>query len=190
MHRHKFLWPLALACLLGTGCVERRFLITSDPPGAIVQANGKTIGATPIDIPYTYYGKYRFTLLRDGYETLVVDQPVTAPVYAYPPLDFITENLVPFRITDIRKYHYKMEPLKIENPDAVLNRSEQLRVRGRQIGAPPPGYMPGPEQPHLGTPAALPALPPGTVLPSAPVFPTPPGGLQQVPPPPGAVPGL
>src|SRR4051812_31608375 len=78
------------------GCVERRYTIITDPPMAVVLENGKPIGPAPVNKPFEYYGTYRFTLVRDGNQTLVVDQPIPAPWWEYPPFDFITENLLPF----------------------------------------------------------------------------------------------
>src|SRR5262245_46913960 len=84
-----------LAVATAAGCVERRFVVYSDPPGAVVLRNGRPIGATPADDEFVYYGKYKLTLIRDGFETMNVEQPIAAPWYAYPPFDFIAENLLP-----------------------------------------------------------------------------------------------
>src|SRR4051794_35158058 len=116
MRRLPFLAGLlgAAACLtLVSGCVERRFVITSDPPGAIVYENGRPIGPTPVDRNFVYYGTYRFTLVRDGYQTLVVDEPIKAPWFEWFPLDFVSENLWPFWVRDVRRVHYKMELMPI-----------------------------------------------------------------------------
>src|SRR5262249_58004588 len=61
-----------LSAALLTGCVERRFVIESVPPTAQVLRNGQPIGFTPVDSEFIYYGKYNFTLIKDGYETLHV----------------------------------------------------------------------------------------------------------------------
>jgi len=85
------------------GCVERRYVIESDPPGALVVANGQPIGATPVDGHFLYYGNYHFTLIKDGYETLQVDERFRAPWYEYYPIDFFSENIVPGKIEDVRR---------------------------------------------------------------------------------------
>ncbi len=118
------------------GCVERRFVVTSDPPGAVVFRNHNPIGNTPADDHFLYYGNYHFTLVKDGYQTLQVDQEVPAPWYQYFLIDFVAENLVPWPIHDIRRFHYKLEPLQMPNPEEVLNRGEGIRSRGKAIGAP------------------------------------------------------
>src|SRR4051812_28599535 len=97
---------IAAGCALLSGCVYRQFTVTTSPPGAIVQVNGKTVGPTPVDVPFTHYGTYRLTIFREGFQTLVVDQPVPAPWYEWFPLEFISEELIPWTIQDKRQYHF------------------------------------------------------------------------------------
>src|SRR4051812_1416091 len=95
---------LLAGCLaVAAGCVERRFVIDSEPPGAMVlDENNRLIGFTPVDKPFVYYGKYQFKLVKDGYETLTVTEDVVVPWFERFPLDFFTENLLPINIRDIR----------------------------------------------------------------------------------------
>jgi hypothetical protein len=129
-------------CMLAGGCVHRQFTVTTAIPGipgdagAIVQVNGKTVGATPVDVPFTYYGTYRLTILRDGLQTLVVDQPVPAPWYEYFPFEFFSEHLNPWTIRDHRRFHFDLKPLQVPPPEAVLDRSNQLREEGKVTGVP------------------------------------------------------
>src|SRR3954470_21547928 len=100
---------LALAGL--SGCVERRMVIISDPYGAIVyDEKNHSIGAAPVDHPFTYYGTYRFRLVKDSYETLVIEEKIRAPWYEWPGLDFISENLIPFTIRDVRYIRPTLQP--------------------------------------------------------------------------------
>ena len=137
---------LALAALAGlAGCVDRRFVIESDPPGAIVYVNNKYVGATPVDLPFQYYGKYRFTFVADGYETLTVDESIRPPWYEYFPLEFISENLWPLPVSDLRNIHKPLQPPAIVSPDEIRARAEQLRAQGQSIGVPlPPPNAPPP----------------------------------------------
>jgi hypothetical protein len=150
----------ALACTVLGGCVDRRFVITSDPPGAVVFVNEQRVGQTPVDKQFTYYGTYRFVLVHEGSETLVVDQPVTTPWYEYWPLEFVSENLIPWTIRDVRRFHYTLHPAQIVPPDALLDRGEQLRAKGRGIGVPVvPQPTPAPANGAVVVPA--PAVAPG-----------------------------
>lgn len=124
---------LTATTLLG-GCVERRCVICSDPPGSVVLVNNRPIGPSPADQPFVYYGNYHFTLVRDGYETLQVDQCVPAPWYEYPGLDFISENLIPWTIRDVRRLNYQMQPIRNPNTNEIRDRAQDLRNRGAALG--------------------------------------------------------
>jgi hypothetical protein len=180
------------------GCVHRQLVITSDPPGAIVQINGKTIGPTPVDYPFTFYGIYHIVLIHDGRQTQIINQPVYAPWYQWLGLDFISENLVPCNIRDIRTFHYCLPELQFAPPESVLEHAEMLRIRGQGIGEPPhvvpvqavPGPPPVPGAETLPVPAVAPpgtipgaapvpqVVPPGTVPPVAPVPQVVPSGIS------------
>jgi hypothetical protein len=148
---------VAVGAGLHTGCVERRYLITTDQPGAIVYENGRPIGATPVDRSFVYYGKYRFTIVKDGCQMLVVDERLKAPWFEYPLVDFLSENLLPFTIRDIRRLHYTLQPTPIVPPDAVLSAGQQLRARGQNIGVPLPAPVPAAPVPVVPSqPAATP----------------------------------
>lgn len=125
------------------GCVERRYVIHSDPPGATVLRNGRPLdGATPADDDFVYYGKYKFTLFKDGYETLNVEQDIDAPWYEYPPLDFISENLIPWKIVDRREFTFQLQPLQIPNTADLLSQAGGLRSRGKELLPPAPPEAP------------------------------------------------
>ena len=136
MRRMAALILVALCAPALTGCVERRFVITSDPPGALVLRNGQPLGATPVDDHFTYYGDYDFTLIKEGYETLQVKQHVNTPYYEYFPIDIVSEILVPFQIQDVRRFCYKLEPRRAVNTDQLLQEGQNLRNRGLSLGAP------------------------------------------------------
>jgi hypothetical protein len=133
--------PLALAllaagcCLVESGCVERRYTIRSNPPGALAFVNGEEIGPTPVSRSFTYYGTRDVTLVADGYQTLKVRQPVKRPWYDNYITEFFSENLVPWTIRDEREFTYSLTPQTAAPPEEVLGRAEALRQRGK---LPPP----------------------------------------------------
>jgi hypothetical protein len=133
--------------VVSTGCVERRFIITTDPPGAVVyNEKGLPVGASPTDQGFIYYGDYEFTLVRDGYETKVVRERVRAPWYEWFLLDFFSENVIPFTLRDIRRFNYQLERKKDVPPETVLESATTLRQRGLAVGVPLPNQpaAPGP----------------------------------------------
>jgi hypothetical protein len=135
MKRTAWVWSVAMLAGALTGCVERRYVVYTDPPGALVLRNGVPLGASPVDDHYVYYGKYHFTIIKEGYETLQVDQEITTPWYEYFPLDFVSENLVPCQIIDRREFRFKLEPKRVVNTNELLNEAQNLRNRGISLGA-------------------------------------------------------
>jgi hypothetical protein len=140
--RHRLGWLLALAMASAlTGCVERRMVIIADPypaaAGAIVwDEKNQPLSGSPADKPFTYYGKYNFRIVKDGFEGL----------------DFFSENLIPWTIRDVRYFRYTLTPVQVRAPEDLLREGEQLRAYGKTIGTPAidPSFMAPPKV--LGTP--------------------------------------
>jgi hypothetical protein len=136
---------MAVCAAAVTGCVERRYVIYTDPPGA-----------TPVDNHFVYYGKYKFTIFADGYETLQVEQNIESPWYEYVGLDFVSENLIPWTIRDRRVFQYHLEPRRMPNPKELLDQAQNLRNRGITLG----GGSAQPVAPPAPTATAVPPVPP------------------------------
>jgi hypothetical protein len=161
------------------GCVERQLTIRSNPPGALVYVDGYDIGVTPISTPFIYYGDRKIQLVKDGYETLTVLQPLRPPWYEVPPLDFVSENLTPGKLRDQRTLDFQMQPQAVVPTGQLLGRAEALR-RGAGVAPPGPAFVPAPA---AGPPVVAPVgpVPPGEVLPA----PAPSTGPMGTPPPGG-----
>lgn len=170
---------VATVCLMQVGCVTRRLTVRSNPPGAMVYIDDYEIGPTPVSVPYTYYGTRKIVLVKDGYETLTVMQRIPAPWYDVFPIDFVTENLIPWEIRDQRTVDFTMTPKLVLPRETVRERGQELRQRTQGAAVLPAGTpMPAPQGP----------LPPGvlrneTIPPGA----QPPGALRAPPPGPPAV---
>jgi hypothetical protein len=166
-------WGIAAA--VGTclgGGVERRLVIRSNPPGALVYVDDYPIGTTPVAANFTYYGTRKIRLVKDGYETLTVMQTIPSPWYEVPPLDFISENFVPGEIRDQRTFTFQLTPQVVVPPEQLLSRAEGLR---RGVGA-PGGAVPPAGAPAVRVNPAAPRPPVVVPAPGAPeVLPTPPG---------------
>ena len=108
---------------LSTAWVDRRFVIYSDPPGAQVFRNGVLIGNTPVDDHFVYYGKYQFTLVRDKCQTMQVVENISSPWYDLPGIDFFSENLLPYKLRDVRYLYYRLEPLQPVNQEELLRQA-------------------------------------------------------------------
>ena len=163
---------LAVAlCACQSGCVQRRMMVRSNPPGALVYVDDyqEPIGVTPCAANFTYYGTRKIRLVKDGYETLTVMQSIPAPWYEYTPFDFVAENFVPGEIRDQRVLDYQLQR-QVEVPsDLLMARAEELR-RGIHSTTGTTSQLSG------GSVRG-----PSTIGPSA----TPPAGLETIPAPQG-----
>lgn len=183
----------ASAMLLPTGCVRRRLAVRSNPPGAIVFVDNQQIGTTPCSVDFTYYGTREIRLVKPGYETLTVNQPIPTPWYQIPPVDFVSENLWPTKIMDHRTVAFNLQPQVIVPTEQLLERANQLRqetLQGTVVPAsalavpnsvvPATGPTPVPLPPTSETVPA-PAFPQSTIAPGTPP-PFAPPALQTFPP--------
>ena len=82
-----------VACSVLHGALHVR----TNPPGAVLYVDDNEIGVTPASHDFVYYGTRKIRLVKDGYETLTVLQPIPAPWYEFIGLDFIAENVIPRR---------------------------------------------------------------------------------------------
>src|SRR5260370_37243435 len=125
--------PVFLALL--AGCVERRMVITTEPFGALVyDERNVPISASPADRPFTYYGKYRYKIVKDRYETLLVEEDVRPPWYEWIGLDFISETLIPWTVPGVRRFHYHLKNAVVAPASSCLYQGEPLRARGLVTG--------------------------------------------------------
>jgi hypothetical protein len=122
---------VALGVLALTGCVSRRMTVHSDPPGALVLVDGREIGYTPVSTDFLYYGVRELTLIKDGYETLTVSQPLRKPWYQQPGVEFFADNLTPGHVTDRHQFRYALQPATIVPNQELLQRGEMLRGESR-----------------------------------------------------------
>lgn len=152
------IWLVAIGCLLQTGCVRRRLMVRSNPPGAMVYVDNQPIGTTPCATDFVYYGTREIRLVKAGYETLTVNQPLPAPWYQIPPFDFVSENIVPNKIQDYRTTAYTLTPQVIVPTAQLIARGEQLRQSTLQGAVVP-----------ANTTTPLPVIPSGSTL-GQPIF--------------------
>jgi hypothetical protein len=106
---------MCAALLALTGCVERTLTITSTPEGADVWVDGKNVGATPVDVPFSWYGTREIVVEKDGYETRNTKETIDPPWWQYPVLDLMTDVLIPATFTDQRTLDYTLD----KSPDTT-----------------------------------------------------------------------
>jgi hypothetical protein len=175
---------LAIA-IIPTGCVRRRLFVQSNPPGAMLFVDNQQIGTTPCSVDFTYYGTRQIRLVKPGFETLTVNQPIPTPWYQVPPIDFVSENLVPTNLIDHRSVAFNLQPQVIVPTDQLLDRANQLRqdtLQGTVVPAAAVGVPGAPNATLIPeTIPPPPGMPPGAVPIGSPI--------QMSPPPIGAAPG-
>ncbi len=167
-----------------TGCVRRRLNVRSNPPGALVYVDNQQIGTTPCSVDFTYYGTREIRLVKAGYETLTVNQPIPMPWYQVPPLDFFSENLTPAKIRDNRTVTFDMAPQIIVPTEQLIDRANQLRQETLQYPVSPAGANLPVGQPTVVPPRI------GSPPPGAPVFGAPPVGAPMMSAPPVGAPSV
>ncbi len=145
-----------LVCAFSAGCVQRRMTVRTDPPGALLYVDDYEIGTTPASVSFTYYGTRKIRIVKDGYETLTVMQPIPTPWYEFFPVDFIAENFVPGQIHDQRTIDFHLQPQTIVPTGQLLARAEELRRGAHAAAAPLPGADPA-NAPPLGGAEVVPA---------------------------------
>jgi PEGA domain len=190
---------VSLAALPAEAIVRRRLNVNSNPQGALVYVDNQQIGTTPCAVDFTYYGTREIRLIKPGFETLTVNQPIPTPWYQYTPIDFVAENLVTMKIRDNRTVNYNLAPQLVVPTQELIGRANQLRQDTLQYGVTPAGATlpintgplpvgaPAPQfaPPPISGPEPLPGInPPPAGQPgfSQPVPGPPPGGAPLLPP--------
>ena len=130
---------VSTAALPAHAIVRRRLNVNSNPPGALVYVDNQQIGTTPCSVDFTYYGTREIRLIKPGFETLTVNQPIPAPWYQYTPIDFVSENLVTMKIRDNRTVNYNLAPQLVVPTQELIDRANQLRQDTLQYGVTPVG---------------------------------------------------
>ena len=131
MPRRALPW-VAAALILG-GCVERTLLIQSEPAGARAFVNGRSVGTTPVEVPFTWYGKHEIVLEQEGYQTHRAVESVDPPWWQYPVVDLVTDLLIPATLTDRRSLTYPLAPTNpVGDPRPIEQNAEPLRRRLQQ----------------------------------------------------------
>ncbi len=125
--------PILVLAALGalSGCVERRYTIRTNPPGAVVIVNGEEIGPSPVSASFTFYGDREITLIKDGFQTQTIIQPIKAPWWDNLLTEFFTENFIPYTFRDERVFDYQLAPATLPETNDLLGRGQALRRRRR-----------------------------------------------------------
>jgi len=100
---------VAVGCVFAGGCVHRSLTIRTEPPGAMVYVNDQLKGTSPVTYDFLWYGWYRLTLRKEGFERLDARRMLAAPPHLWIPFDVVME-LLPFPVRDERMWTYALTP--------------------------------------------------------------------------------
>jgi hypothetical protein len=147
----------ALVAVAAVGCVDRRFVVTSNTPAAQITVDGEQLGPTPVDARYEYTGVREFKAHAPGYQPLVQRIKFEPRWYDYPGLDLFAEVLWPFRIEDVRRVHLELQPAVPRSAEEIIAGAEVLKARGLSLPPPripneQPNAPGGPADPYAGVP--------------------------------------
>ena len=74
--------------------------------------------------------------MREGYETLDIEQPFDPPWFDNYLTEFFTENLIPYTFRDERTLTYTLKPEAEADPNKLLSDAESLRADARALPKP------------------------------------------------------
>ncbi|MBN1765789.1 MAG: PEGA domain-containing protein [Sedimentisphaerales bacterium] len=125
--RNIFILVTGVLALMTSGCVERIIKVTTEPPGALLWLNDEEVGATPVTVPFTWYGKYDVLIRKEGYETIHIPRETPVPWFQWPALDFVCEILMPLTFKDHHDWHYQLEEQTSPDTSELIQRAQSLR---------------------------------------------------------------
>ena len=132
-HRKRIVQILLLLGLVMTvGCVERRLIIHTEPPDAVVWLNDEEIGTSPVSVGFNWYGDYKVRIEKQGYEILNTHRDLPRPAEDYFPLDFFAEVLWPGTITRDTAWTFTLEPASHPSVDELLERAVQIKKQAER----------------------------------------------------------
>jgi len=127
MIRYSVLIITLVAAILQSGCVERRLTINTTPQGATIVLNDQEIGASPVTVPFNWYGDYRVRISKDGYETLDTHRTLKAPLHDYFPFDFFAQVIYPGRIVDSYEWSFELAVKEYPTRDTIIESAQSLQ---------------------------------------------------------------
>jgi len=126
-----------------TGCTSRTLVIRSTPPGASVTMDGKLLGETPLETPFTWYGTRDFLLIKRGpsLDEFAVDPTIDRhayrlhqlvelkrPISQTPGVDLFSDLLFPGDIEDRRELDFVLEPVPLPEDLPAAERDASTRA--------------------------------------------------------------
>ena len=125
-------WPLWIALIVlvgGSGCVERRLKINTEPQGAVIALNDEEIGVSPVEVSFKWYGDFRVQARKSGFETLHTHRELKGPWYDRFPFDFFAQVLNPHQIFDSYEWTFELTPYTPKDRAELVSEALDLKQR-------------------------------------------------------------
>ena len=136
---------VVLPCVFLSSCVERLLKIRTNPEGAEVWVNGELVrvknkddkspptlaGKTPIDVPFDFHGTFDIEVRVDRYTSERRLVEISAPWYAFPPVDLLVEVLLPVPIKEHHLIEFELKPVPDFNTvsKGIAERQKALKAK-------------------------------------------------------------
>jgi len=127
-----YLFITAAATLILSGCVERKLTINTSPKAATVFLNDEEIGTSPVTVSFNWYGDYKVTIRKEGYETLKTHRQLKGPWYDAFPFDFFAQILNPQRIVDSYEWSFELKEKQQPTREQLIQNAEELKKQLHQ----------------------------------------------------------
>jgi len=89
---------LLVACTAAGCSTQRTLTIDSAPSGARIWVNGTLHPQpTPVDVPFTHYGRFDVRLEKEGYRSVATELEIPTQPDGYPVVDLVLEAFAPER---------------------------------------------------------------------------------------------
>jgi len=118
---------LFVACLLLSGCVERKLTVKTHPEDALVVLNDEEIGFSPVTVNFNWYGDYCVRIQKEGYETLNTHRELKGPWYDAFPFDFFAQIINPNRIVDSYEWTFDLAPRQQVSRDELIRNARKMQ---------------------------------------------------------------
>ena len=93
-------WLLLAAVALLPACVTRKLFVNSEPPGAEVILDGRSVGTTPYEETFLSYGVRRLELRLPGYGRHIQLVDLERPWWQVFPMSLVTDVFWPWELLD------------------------------------------------------------------------------------------
>lgn len=118
---------------VSAGCVERKLLVRTEPPGAAISINHEPVGVSPLEWRFDHYGEVLLRADHPGYEPLQRVVALRTPWYERPVADFFADVVWPGTIEDRQEALLVLEPIRPMTDAEAEQRKRRLATEAARL---------------------------------------------------------